>query len=110
MPTEDTEITRPAGDLIAYVLRVMACDGCGCEYSAEDVQVVYHRDAQWELTATCPRCRATRVVTAYDRPPYHQLRNGADVVPSRVTRDEVTAWTAYLAEFTGDVFDLLAQS
>ncbi len=110
MPTEDAKITRPGDDLIAYVLRAMTCDGCGCDYSTDDIRVVFHRDAQWELTATCPTCRATRVVTAYDRPPYHDLRSGGDVVPSEVTRDEVTAWTAYLTEFSGDMFDLLAQS
>ncbi len=109
MPTEESKITGPGDDLIAYVLRAMACDGCGGEYSAEDVKVAIHRDAQWELTATCPACRAARVVTAYDRPPYFQLRSGPDVVPSEVTRDEVAAWMSYLAEFTGDMFDLLAQ-
>jgi hypothetical protein len=107
MPTEDGKRTGPGDDLKAYVQRVMVCDCCGAPYTTDDVQVVLHRDSQWELTATCSACSAERAVTAYDEPPYSQLRSGPPVVPSEVTQDEVAAWASYLAEFDGDIFDLL---
>lgn len=98
------------GDLIAYVLRHMACETCHKAYAPGSVQVVLHKDGQWGLSATCPVCHAVRTIQAFDRPPYTCLRPDEAVIPARITEDTVTEWVSFLAAFTGDMYDLLAPS
>jgi len=100
---DDPGLTRHDSELIAYVIRHLACEDCGQSYSLDDVRVVLHADFQWDLVATCPVCAAERVVTAYDHPPYEQLRGRA--VP--LTREDVREWRAFLAVFRGDLRELL---
>ena len=95
--------------MIAYVVRHVACDACGVAYAEDNVSVVLHNDQQLVLEACCVACQAQQIITAYDRPPYEQLRHAEPVVPAIVTQDDVEGWSAYLAGFTGDVYDLLAQ-
>jgi len=97
-------------DVIAFVVRHMACDACGEAYAEDNVCVVLHTDEQLVLEACCEACHAQQVITAYDRPPYEQLHREEPVVPVIVTQDDVEGWSAFLAGFTGDVYDLLAQS
>jgi hypothetical protein len=104
-------ISEQAGDkeVIAYVVRHMTCETCRTPYQPDNVQVVLRESGQWALVATCPSCRAERVVRAYDRPPYaHLLKDVLPVVPSKITEDDVDQWAAFLETFTGDMYDLIA--
>ncbi len=95
--------------MIAYVVRHLTCDACGEPYAEDDVSVALHDDHQLVLEASCRACHAHRIVTAYERPPYVHLRRSEPIVPAMVTQDDVDEWSAFLAGFTGDVYDLLAQ-
>jgi hypothetical protein len=104
-------ISEQAGDkeVIAYVVRHMTCEVCCTPYQAENVQVALREGGQRALVATCPSCHAERVVRAYDHPPYvHLLKDISLVVPSKITQDDVDQWAAFLANFTGDMIDLIA--
>jgi hypothetical protein len=103
MPFDD----QGASDVIAYVTRYMACEGCQSSYRPEDIRVMLHHDGQWGLLATCPACRAEQHVTAYDEPPYTKLRL-PDVVPAEITPETVAGWANFLSGFDGDMYDLLA--
>ncbi|NLX11879.1 MAG: hypothetical protein GXY36_19705 [Chloroflexi bacterium] len=103
--------TEEAGSdlVVAYVVRHIGCEACGGTYRPEDVQVVLHHDTQWALKATCPVCYVERAITAYDQPPYQQLRRDPGLfVPAPITSDDSSMWADFLATFTGDVYDLLA--
>lgn len=97
-------------DVIAFVVRHVACTACGEAYAEDNVSVVLHNDQQLVLEARCEACQAQQVVTAYDRPPYKQLHRAEPVVPAVVTQDDVDGWSTFLDDFAGDVYDLLAHS
>jgi hypothetical protein len=100
----------PASDLIAYVVRYMACPGCDSAYVPDGIAVVFHADNQWALNARCPVCGMDKAITAYDQPPYHRLRERERLVPGLITSTFCDEWVCYLESFTGDMYSLLAQS
>jgi hypothetical protein len=99
-----------ASEVISYITRYMVCGHCGQPYSAEDVRVELYKDGQWTLIATCPACHAEQPITAYDSPPYGQLRPAGVAAPAQVTQETVNEWADFLSGFTGDIYDLLANS
>jgi hypothetical protein len=107
MKTEADRAPRTSAceELIAYIARHMLCDSCGSSYGLDDVQVLSHHEFQWSLGATCPVCALRRRVTAYDQPPYERLVQRQSYAP--VDHSDVAEWAAYLADFDGDMADLL---
>jgi hypothetical protein len=97
-----------ASEVIAFVTRYMVCAACSQTYGPDDIRVALHKDGQWSLIACCPACQVERLVTAYDRPPYADLKRVGSVQPSKITQEAVDEWTTFLESFTGDAFDLLA--
>lgn len=97
------------GDLVAYVTRHMSCETCDESYPADHVQVVLCDDGQISLLASCPDCHEQRLITAFERPPYFNLHPSELVIPAPITTDTVDVWARFLADFTGDLADLLAQ-
>ncbi|HML22909.1 MAG TPA: hypothetical protein PKD09_14755 [Aggregatilinea sp.] len=96
------------GDLIAFIVRRMACDHCGESYHDHDVKVTQDDGIQRTLTATCPVCGQAQQITAYDQPPYYQLHPAVRVNVTPITEAEVAAWRRFLTSFHGDMWDLLA--
>ncbi|MBN1678937.1 MAG: hypothetical protein JW966_01510 [Anaerolineae bacterium] len=96
--------------VIRFIAQHMVCEVCGSPYTRHNVQVVFHQNMTWMLQAICPTCQAQQVMTAYDQPPYAQLRKRDQVAPSPVTPADVERWAAFLARFHGDMYDLLAMS
>jgi hypothetical protein len=100
----------PASDLIAYVIRYLACPDCRSTYLPDGVAVMFHAENRWALSARCPVCDMEHVVMAYDEPPYHRLREREPLVPGLITSGFADEWTQYLESFSGDMYSLLAQS
>jgi hypothetical protein len=94
-------------EVIAFVIRRMVCQTCGAPYREEDVRPVLHEEIRHMLIATCPSCQAEQTITAYDSPPYVQLRDMARITPTRITAETVTGWATLLESFSGDMYDLL---
>lgn len=95
-----------SGDVIAFVVRHMACQACGASYTADKICVALDDGVQQILIATCPSCGTAQQITAYDEPPYHLLYPADPVIVSGITPEEVSAWRAFLDVFEGDIEDL----
>ena len=67
-----------------------------------------HDRDQWSLSATCPVCGASRLITAFDAPPYLRLDGAHGPFPPLLTARDVLEWRAFLARFEGDLVALLA--
>jgi hypothetical protein len=106
MQSDDSSSLR---EIVAYVTRHMVCHECGGAYGLDEVRPVFHDAGEWALVAACAGCGTKRTITAYDSPPYIHL-NKTRVVPAEITDAVVSDWSLFLASFSGDIYDLLAQA
>lgn len=98
---------QEAHDLIRFVVRHMVCNHCGLALHTENVDVVFHRDRQWVLRVSCDACGMTQSVSAFDELPYMRPWLSKHVEPSPISQGDLQAWRSFLAEFDGDMLDLL---
>ncbi len=86
--------------LIQRLVDTLPCSECGGAYEAEDIYVIEQDSDTWTLVAFCTRCGAESLVKAYM----------GDALPGYLTPPddyEITAWREFLAQFDGDLRDLL---
>jgi hypothetical protein len=90
--------------LIQHLVNTMPCSECGCAYEAHHVHVVAEEDDGWTLVAFCAECGVECLVHAF----VDELDDDADDTTAPPDVAEVAAWAHFLAEFNGDLRDLLA--
>lgn len=100
--------------VIQYVVAYMTCDICGSAYGLDDVQVIDADEDAWAMVAHCPHCGTEGLILAIASPlddteiegdPF--LTNQWDPGLAPLTDQDVAEWRAFLAEFRGDMHDLL---
>jgi DNA-directed RNA polymerase subunit RPC12/RpoP len=116
--------------LIQYVVSQVHCSHCGSQYHPDDVHILDHVHDMWTLVVRCPQCHAHALVMAVlqgDMPSLilHQEEADEDydyqddlfegqhpstLLPETqpITDEDVAAWHDFLANFHGDMHDLLA--
>jgi len=91
-------------ELIQRLVETLPCSACGGAYGPEDVHVIEQQVDTWTLAALCPECGAESVIKAYidivDDDPLDEELAPPDTA-------EVAAWRQFLADFHGDLRDLL---
>ncbi|MBN1284792.1 MAG: hypothetical protein JXB47_05295 [Anaerolineae bacterium] len=100
--------------VIQYVIAYMACEVCGSEYGLEDVQIIDAGADAWAMVAHCPHCGTEGLILAIASPlddeivesdPFFTNQWNPGLAP--LTRHDVDEWRAFLADFHGDMHDLL---
>lgn len=96
--------THPELDHDALIQRLIAavqCTACDGLYAAQDVRVLDDSAADgWELLAVCPLCGVESVILAFWADDPVLLAWPPDLA-------EVAAWRKHLADFDGDLRDLM---
>ncbi len=100
--------------VMRYVISYMSCGVCESDYRLEDVHIIDQGDGVWALVVQCPSCGAEGLVLAVASPMEGDevegdlfVTNWWDSGLAPLTERDVVMWREFLADFHGDMYDLL---